>query len=68
MLFVALIVFTILAMCDVMISDWAGYQSIRKNKASEPVESAHDVPMSKNPTAPIDPMGCSFRNTEYLHL
>lgn len=68
MIFVALLVFTILAMCGVMVSDWAGYQSIRKNKANEPVESAHDLPMSKSPAAPIDMLEYSFQNTECLHL
>ncbi|CAG8242560.1 unnamed protein product [Penicillium salamii] len=44
-LFIALLVFTILAMCGVMNSEWAGYRPVR-NKANAPVEPAHDLPMS----------------------
>ncbi|KAJ5209888.1 hypothetical protein N7491_009697 [Penicillium cf. griseofulvum] len=54
LLFVALVVFTILAMCGVLVSDWAGYQSLRKengNGAQTTAGSVHEVPMSTNPVA-----------------
>ncbi|CAG8146032.1 unnamed protein product [Penicillium salamii] len=47
-LFIALLVFTILAMCGVMNSEWAGYRPVR-NKVNAPVEPAHDLPMSTYP-------------------
>ncbi|KAJ5457433.1 hypothetical protein N7475_008821 [Penicillium sp. IBT 31633x] len=58
LLFVALVVFTILAMCGVLVSDWPGYQSLRKQKgvgASQTnAGSVHDVPMSTNPVTPSE--------------
>ncbi|OQD83144.1 hypothetical protein PENANT_c018G02345 [Penicillium antarcticum] len=54
LLFVALVVFTALAMCGVMVSDWAGYQSLRKDKGAEGPQAsghAHDVPMTEQPNA-----------------
>jgi hypothetical protein len=66
LLFVALVVFTILAMCGVMVSDWAGYQSLRKGKGIEEAQTtgdAHNVPMSTTPVAPE----MSARDAEGLH-
>ncbi|OGE49905.1 hypothetical protein PENARI_c019G00605 [Penicillium arizonense] len=66
LLFVALVVFTVLAMCGVMASDWAGYQSLRKDKGVEGAQTsghAHDVPMSTTPVVPE----MSARDAEGLH-
>ncbi|CAG8894204.1 unnamed protein product [Penicillium egyptiacum] len=53
LLFVALVVFTILAMCGVLVSDWAGYQSLRKDNGvgghQTNADPAHEVPISTNP-------------------
>jgi hypothetical protein len=43
-------------MCGVLVSDWAGYHSLRKNKEVGATQTsagpAHDVPMSMTPVAP----------------
>ncbi|KAJ5557962.1 hypothetical protein N7535_009455 [Penicillium sp. DV-2018c] len=58
LLFLALMVLTILAMCGVLVSDWAGYHSLRKNKDVGATQTssgpAHEVPMSMTPVAPSD--------------
>ncbi|KAJ5251178.1 hypothetical protein N7489_001588 [Penicillium chrysogenum] len=50
LIFLALVVFTILAMCGVLVSDWAGYQSLKKeNGGGVPqtgADPAHAMPMS----------------------
>ncbi|KAJ5484662.1 hypothetical protein LT330_007924 [Penicillium expansum] len=55
LLFVALVVFTILAMCGVLVSDWAGYQSLRKENEvaahQTSADPAHEAPMSELPSA-----------------
>ncbi|KAJ5355584.1 hypothetical protein N7517_010193 [Penicillium concentricum] len=55
LLFVALVVFTILAMCGVLVSDWAGYQSLRKENGVGAQQTtagpAHEVPMTEQPIA-----------------
>ncbi|KAJ5951610.1 uncharacterized protein N7479_010023 [Penicillium vulpinum] len=55
LLFVALVVFTILAMCGVLVSDWAGYQSLRKENGvaanQTSVGSAHEAPMAEQSIA-----------------
>jgi hypothetical protein len=68
LIFVALIVFTVLAMCGVMVSDWAGYQSLRKDKAHVSTAGpVHDHPMSMNPVTPMAPSELSSRDAEDLH-
>jgi len=68
LLFVALLVFTILAMCGVMASDWVGYQSLRKDKVNAPSAGpVHDHPMSTNPVTPMAPSELSSRDAECLH-
>ncbi|CAP96288.1 Pc21g13910 [Penicillium rubens Wisconsin 54-1255] len=56
LIFLALVVFTILAMCGVLVSDWAGYQSLKKeNGGGVPqtgADPAHAMPMSTNPIVP----------------
>ncbi|CAI7597033.1 unnamed protein product [Penicillium glandicola] len=56
LLFVALVVFTILAMCGVLVSDWAGYQSLRKDHGVDAHQTStgpvHEVPTSRNPITP----------------
>ncbi|KAJ5797235.1 uncharacterized protein N7518_005775 [Penicillium psychrosexuale] len=56
LLFVALVIFTSLAMCGILVSDWAGYQSLRKEKGvgmnQTSADPAHEVPMSMNPVVP----------------
>ncbi|KAJ5340081.1 hypothetical protein N7541_012043 [Penicillium brevicompactum] len=51
LLFVALLVFTILAMCGVMASNWAGYQPVRKNKSNAPTEPVNDLSMTEQSIA-----------------
>jgi hypothetical protein len=68
LLFVALVVFTALAMCGVMASDWAGYQSMRKYKGNAPTAgTVHGHPMSMNPVTPMAPSELSSRDAEGLH-
>ncbi|KAJ5120990.1 uncharacterized protein N7515_008951 [Penicillium bovifimosum] len=57
LLFLALVVLTILAMCGVLVSDWAGYHSLRKNKevgATQTAGPAQDVQMSMPTVVPSD--------------
>ncbi|KAJ5782011.1 hypothetical protein N7457_003785 [Penicillium paradoxum] len=50
LLFVALLVFTILAMCGILVSDWPGYQSVRKEKAvAANAGASHGEPMTEQP-------------------
>ncbi|KAJ5413590.1 hypothetical protein N7465_005895 [Penicillium sp. CMV-2018d] len=55
LLFVALVVFTILAMCGVLVSDWAGYQSLKKENGvgvhQTTASPAREVPMTEQPIA-----------------
>ncbi|CAG8184981.1 unnamed protein product [Penicillium olsonii] len=64
LLFLALLVFTILAMCGVMASDWAGYQPVKKNKTNAPAEPAHDLPMSTYSATPVAPFVVSSSDAE----
>ncbi|OQE35107.1 hypothetical protein PENCOP_c014G08609 [Penicillium coprophilum] len=56
LLFLALVVLAILAMCGILLSDWAGYQSLRKEGGGgaqqTTARSAHEVPMGTDPVAP----------------
>ncbi|KAJ5580322.1 uncharacterized protein N7459_006307 [Penicillium hispanicum] len=73
-LFLALFILVILALCGVLLSTWAGYQSMRKQKmdstppppppASEPVHD-RDMPTNTNPAAPASEL--STRDAEALH-
>ncbi|KAJ5658899.1 hypothetical protein N7507_005350 [Penicillium longicatenatum] len=70
LLFLALFILSVLALCGVLVSDWVGYQSMRKSQADKaPVTSAPaadpEVPMSTNPVAP--PSELSTRDAEHLH-
>lgn len=64
----ALFILTILTLCGVLASDWAGYQSLRKSRAADAPAGAgppaHDVPMSMTPVVASD---LSTRDTEALH-
>ncbi|CAI7611286.1 unnamed protein product [Penicillium bialowiezense] len=65
LLFVALLVFTILAMCGVMTSNWAGYQPVRKNKSNAPSESVNDLSMStRAPSTPLTPWKLMYHNAD----
>ncbi|KAJ5224950.1 hypothetical protein N7468_006175 [Penicillium chermesinum] len=71
LLFLALFIVTILALCGVLVSDWPGYHSFRgahtQKEKSAPADASaapHDVPMSTNPVAPSE---LSSRDTEALH-
>ncbi|KAJ6015942.1 hypothetical protein N7540_010533 [Penicillium herquei] len=64
-LFIALFVLSVLALCGVLVSDWAGYQSVRKTQAVNAPSTntpAPEVPMSTNPVSPS-----SIRDAEALH-
>ncbi|KAK9857532.1 hypothetical protein MYU51_021065 [Penicillium brevicompactum] len=62
LLFVALLVFTILAMCGVMASNWAGYQPVRKNKSNAPTEPVNDLSMSTPLVTPMIPSKFVYHN------
>lgn len=73
LLFVALFILSVLAICGVLVSEWPGYQSMRKNHeatapraTNAPVTNApaHDVPMSTTPVAPSE---LSTHDAEALH-
>ncbi|KAJ5096440.1 hypothetical protein NUU61_005796 [Penicillium alfredii] len=69
LVFFTLLVLTILALCGVLASDLAGYQSFKKPQATDvPHESAsapaRDVPMSTTPVAPSE---LSTHDAEALH-
>ncbi|KAI2758326.1 hypothetical protein DTO006G1_6842 [Penicillium roqueforti] len=55
LLFIALVIFTSLAMCGVLVSDWAGYQSLRKEKGVGMNQTragpAHEVPTTEQSMA-----------------
>ncbi|KAJ5212900.1 hypothetical protein N7449_000069 [Penicillium cf. viridicatum] len=54
LLFVALVIFTILAMCGVLVSDWAGYQSLKENGGGvhqTNASPAREVRMTEQPIA-----------------
>ncbi|KAJ5707829.1 hypothetical protein N7488_007630 [Penicillium malachiteum] len=68
LLFIALFVLSVLALCGVLVSDWAGYQSVRKTRAVDAPSTnnpAPEVPMSTNPVA--SPSELSTRDAEPLH-
>jgi hypothetical protein len=68
LLFTALFILTILTLCGVLASEWAGYQSLRKSQAADVPAGAgppaHDVPMSMTPVVASDP---STQDAEALH-
>ncbi|KAJ5778763.1 hypothetical protein N7520_002009 [Penicillium odoratum] len=67
LLFLALFILSVLSLCGVLVSDWVGYQSMRKqgDRATEPAPAATEVPMSTNPVA--SPSELSTRDAETLH-
>ncbi|KAJ5810719.1 uncharacterized protein N7503_002937 [Penicillium pulvis] len=67
LLFLALFILSVLSLCGVLVSDWVGYQSMRKSQADKAGAPAADpeVPMSTNPVAP--PSELSTRDAEPLH-
>ncbi|KAJ5929872.1 hypothetical protein N7454_006822 [Penicillium verhagenii] len=70
LLFLALFILSVLALCGVLVSDWVGYRSMRNaQRDSAPVISAPgpapEVPMSTNPVAP--PSELSTRDAEPLN-
>lgn len=67
LLFLALFILSVLSLCGVLVSDWVGYQSMRKSQAVKASAPANDpeVPMSTHPVAP--PSELSTRDAEPLH-
>lgn len=67
LLFVALFILAILALCGVLASDWVGYRSLRNAHTEKAPAAAavHEVPMSTNPVT--SPSELSSRDAEGLH-
>jgi hypothetical protein len=73
LLFLALFILAILAVCGVLVGDWAGYQSMKKGAVDpeQPETStvpppANEVPMGTAP-APVAVSELSSRDAEALH-
>ncbi|KAJ5698058.1 hypothetical protein N7462_000063 [Penicillium macrosclerotiorum] len=71
LIFLALFILAILALCGVLAAEWVGYQPMRKRgvpvapqTTEAPVVQAHDGPMSTTPVAPSE---LSTRDAEALH-
>ncbi|KAJ5144553.1 hypothetical protein N7448_001945 [Penicillium atrosanguineum] len=79
LLFMALFILSILALCGVLFSDWLGYQSMRNAEAGHaPQEvreaglpahdaTAHDVPTSTVPAPPPSELSIRNRDAEATH-
>lgn len=73
LIFLALFILAILAVCGVLFSDWAGYQSMKKGAVDpeQPQTSTvplptNDLPMGTAP-APVAASELSSRDAEALH-
>ncbi|KAJ5290793.1 hypothetical protein N7478_000044 [Penicillium angulare] len=67
LLFVALFILAVLALCGVLVSDWVGYQPLRNTHSEKGPAAAtvHEVPMSTNPVT--SPSELSSRDAEGLY-
>ena len=71
LIFLALFILAVLALCGVLISTWVGYQSMRKEKSPSLAEPGHgptderEVPTSTNPINPSSAL--STPHAEPLH-
>ncbi|KAJ5895671.1 hypothetical protein N7495_007362 [Penicillium taxi] len=50
--FIGLFILSILALCGVLYSDWAGYQSLRQPRDDKDVVPGYGMPMHENPAPP----------------
>ncbi|KAF3385525.1 hypothetical protein F1880_001748 [Penicillium rolfsii] len=74
LIFMALFILAILAVCGVLVSDWAGYQSMKKRAvdpeqpevSTVPAAPANEVPIGTAPV-PVAASELSSRDAEALH-